>query len=71
MRREFALDEESLEDLKAELIDAQRVATDEEGKVLVWIGEQPVASSLAVQESVEKKKKRKRVRTYSTPAPDS
>ena len=32
------LDEEALEDLKAELIDAQRVATDEEDKVLVWTG---------------------------------
>ena len=38
LRREFALDEEALEDLKAELIDAQRVATDEEEKVLVWTG---------------------------------
>ncbi len=38
LRREFDLDEEALEDLKAELIDAQRVATDEDGKVLVWTG---------------------------------
>jgi hypothetical protein len=45
LRREFALDEESLEDLKAELIDAQRIATDEDGKVLVWVGEQLVGSS--------------------------
>ena len=35
LRREFALDEDALEDLKADLIDAQRVATDEEAKVLV------------------------------------
>src|SRR5262245_44268451 len=34
--REFDLEAEEIEDLKAELIDAQRVATDEEGKVLVW-----------------------------------
>src|SRR5262249_49454411 len=27
-----------LEDLKAELIDAQRLAVDEDGKVLVWAG---------------------------------
>ena len=38
LRREFDLDEDSLEDLKAELLDAQRVATDEESKVLVWTG---------------------------------
>jgi hypothetical protein len=38
LKREFDLDDESLEDLKAELIDAQRVAVDEDGKVLVWVG---------------------------------
>src|SRR5262245_23221690 len=37
-KREFDLDDESLEDLKAELIDAQRIAVDEDGKVLVWRG---------------------------------
>jgi len=45
LRCEFDLDEEALEDLKAELIDAHRVVTDEEGKVLVWIGASPVSSS--------------------------
>ncbi|MBM4259354.1 MAG: hypothetical protein FJ147_26075, partial [Deltaproteobacteria bacterium] len=39
LKREFDLDDESLADLKAELIDAQRVARDEDGKVLVWAGE--------------------------------
>jgi class 3 adenylate cyclase/predicted ATPase len=39
LKREFDLDDEALEDLKAELIDAQRLAVDEEGKVLVWAGE--------------------------------
>jgi len=38
LKREFALDDEDLEDLKADLIDAKRVAVDEEGKVLVWTG---------------------------------
>ena len=33
------LDDEALEDLKIELIDSQRVATDEQGTVLVWTGE--------------------------------
>jgi TOMM system kinase/cyclase fusion protein len=45
LKREFDLDDEYLEDLKAELIDAQRVASDEEGKVLVWTGASPVSSS--------------------------
>ena len=39
LKREFDLDDEALEDLKAELIDAQRIAADEDGKVLVWTGE--------------------------------
>src|SRR4029450_7731673 len=38
LKRQFSLDEDALEDLKAELIDAQRVATDEDGNVLVWTG---------------------------------
>src|SRR5512145_1533172 len=38
LKRQFQLDDEALEDLKAELIDAQRVAADEAGSVLVWTG---------------------------------
>jgi hypothetical protein len=45
LKREFALDDDYLEDLKAELIDAQRIAVDEDGKVLVWAGASPVSSS--------------------------
>src|SRR5215510_2447721 len=39
LKRQFDLDDESLEDLKFELIEGQRLATDENGTVLVWIGE--------------------------------
>ena len=39
LKRRFDLDDEYIEDLKAELIDADRVAVDEDGKVLVWVGE--------------------------------
>src|SRR5712691_11388477 len=39
LKRRFALDDDYLQDLKDELIDAQRVALDEDGKVLVWLGE--------------------------------
>jgi class 3 adenylate cyclase len=38
LKRQFALDDEYIEDLKADLIDAKRVAVDEDGKVLVWTG---------------------------------
>jgi hypothetical protein len=44
LRREFALDDDALEDLKFELIDGQRIAIDEDGKVLVWTGAAPVLS---------------------------
>src|SRR5262245_42913329 len=38
LRRQFQLDEDALEDLKLELIKAQRLAVDEDGDVLVWTG---------------------------------
>ena len=38
LKRQFQLEDEALEDLKIELIDSQRVATDEQGTVLVWTG---------------------------------
>jgi class 3 adenylate cyclase len=38
LKRQFALDDEYLEDLKVELIEVRRVAVDEEGRVLVWTG---------------------------------
>ena len=38
LKRRFALDEDYLEDLKDEIIKAKRLACDEDGAVLVWIG---------------------------------
>lgn len=38
LKRQFALDDEALEDIKGELITAERVARDEDGGVLVWVG---------------------------------
>ena len=38
LKRQFQLDDEAIEDLKIELIDSQRLATDEQGMVLVWNG---------------------------------
>ena len=35
---EFALDDDSLAALKEELIEAQEVAVDKDGKILVWVG---------------------------------
>ena len=47
IKRRFALDDEYLEDLKAELVEAKRLAIDEDGKVLVWSGGTASASDTA------------------------
>ncbi len=39
LKRRFDLDEDYLEDLKAEIIQAKQLAVDEDGAVLVWSGE--------------------------------
>ena len=38
LKRRFALDDDYLEDLKGEIIKAKRLAVDEAGEVLVWVG---------------------------------
>src|SRR5437667_692517 len=44
LKRQFGLDDACLQDLKDEIIEAQRVAVDEDGRVLVWTGD--VAATL-------------------------
>jgi class 3 adenylate cyclase len=39
LKRQLQLDDDTLEDLKEDLIYAKKLAVDEEGKVLVWIGD--------------------------------
>ena len=39
LKREFALDDEFLDDLREQLIDADRVAVEEDGRILVWVGD--------------------------------
>ena len=43
-KRRFGLDDDYLEDLKAEIIQAKRLAIDEDGAVLVWTGTPMTAS---------------------------
>src|SRR6058998_1926457 len=38
LQRQFQLDDAALEDLKEELIYGQRLAVDEDGRVLIWSG---------------------------------
>src|SRR5207245_11449771 len=48
LKRQFQLDDAYLEDLTAELIEGQRLATDEDGRVLVWTGgARPTTASVA------------------------
>jgi class 3 adenylate cyclase/tetratricopeptide (TPR) repeat protein len=47
LKRRFALDDDYLEDLKAEIIQAKRLATDEDGVVLVWVAATPASGALA------------------------
>src|SRR5262245_55699203 len=39
LKRQFDLDDACLQDLKDEIIEAQRLAVDEDGRVLVWTGD--------------------------------
>src|SRR5262245_61269198 len=43
LKRHFALDDDSLDDLKVELIEVKRVAVDHDGIMLVWMGASCVA----------------------------
>src|SRR5215813_9565321 len=58
VKREFALDDETLEDLKDELIYAQKLAMEEDERILVWIGDTegiqkvPLPPSQTLQQSV-------------------
>src|SRR5215510_10415228 len=52
LKRRFDLDEDYLEDVKVELIKAQHLARDEDGEILVWVGESagvPLSASPPLQ----------------------
>jgi class 3 adenylate cyclase/tetratricopeptide (TPR) repeat protein len=53
LKRQFQLDEDALEDLKTELIKAQRLAVDEDGEVLVWTGDTASAPAPAAAPAPE------------------
>ena len=57
LRRRFDLDEACLDDLKAELIDARRVATDEDGRILAW-REPPVPAAAPEAPPLEEAERR-------------
>ena len=45
LKRQFQLDDDYLEDLKVELIRVQQLAVDQEGEMLVWMGDTGGASA--------------------------
>src|SRR5262249_42288974 len=49
LKRRFDLDDEYIEDLKEEIIHAQRLAMDEESRILVWVGNTAETSTLVSQ----------------------
>src|SRR5215470_18642830 len=49
LKREFQVDDAFLEDLKAEIITAQHLAIDEQGEVLVWVGETGTSPALQAE----------------------
>src|SRR5207249_12060828 len=46
LKRRFDLDDDYIEDLKMDLIEAKRLASDENDRILVWIGELGSAEAL-------------------------
>jgi len=53
LKLQFTLDDNALETLKEELIDAQRLAVDEQGKVLIWTGNAASATPPALGQDQE------------------
>ena len=49
LKLQFGLDNEQLEVLKDEIIAAQRLARDEEGRILIWIGDAQAGTSQVAQ----------------------
>ena len=68
LKRQFQLDDAYLEDLKAELIEGQRLAADEEGRVLVWRGEPVSAPPLTTAPPSTRASEPERVPLAYTPA---
>src|SRR5215467_8541387 len=64
LKREFQVDDAFLEDLKAEIITAQRLAVDEQDAVLVWVGEAGTPPALQEDASSPQREPRGGERQY-------
>ncbi len=70
LKRRFDLDDEYLEDLKSELIKAEGVAADENGEVLVWVGETGAGERAKGRKGEDRRSCQLSVFSYQSPAPD-
>ncbi len=52
LKLRYQLDDELLAGVTDELIKAERVAAEEDGEVLVWVGASPVSSSIVLPTKV-------------------
>src|SRR5713101_6991388 len=62
LKRQLQLDDDTLEDLKEDLIYAKKLAVDEDGRVLVWIGapgtpsgQQGASAGVALRQRVQQR----------------
>src|SRR5262245_43704596 len=49
LKRRFDLDDDYIEDLKIDLIEAKRLAADENDRILVWIGDAQAVTAQGAQ----------------------
>ncbi len=64
LKRQFQLDDNYLEDVKVELIRVQQLAVDQEGEMLVWIGD---AGSQAPPPATSNQRPERSPLTYTPP----
>src|SRR5262252_3321094 len=70
LKLQFGLDNEQLEVLKDEIISAQRLATDEDGRILVWIGDAQAVTS-EVAQATQPPTPQGQPSSQATPPPDA
>src|SRR6478672_5263352 len=75
LKRRLQLDDETLEDLKEDLIYAKKLAVDEDGRVLVWTGETsstpPTASPIPPPATLEVSPAQDEVAPVAPPTPEA
>ena len=69
LKRRFKLDDAYLEDLKVELIEAQQLARDENGRILVWAGESVLTPPPALELAPQPAQTTQQPHTQGRPSP--